>query len=166
MEHEPFSRHSQPANLRVLLIDDHEISRAACRALLRTEGIDVVADLPVYEDAVAATIELHPEAAIVDVTPEDDRALVLARRLRAVLRPPIVVLTSSASRTVLGTTLTASHSSPRPTSVAARFSRRSAPTKTHKEPVTDLQRPSKRPPSRSGTAMTKPALLSRRCSAH
>ena len=105
MEHEPFSRHSQPANLRVLLIDDHEISRAACRALLRTEGIDVVADLPVYEDAVAATIELHPEAAIVDVTPEDDRALVLARRLRAVLRPPIVVLTSSASRTVLGTKL-------------------------------------------------------------
>jgi DNA-binding NarL/FixJ family response regulator len=97
MEHEPFSRRSQPANLRVLLIDDHEVSRAACRALLRTEAIDVVADLPVREDAVAAAVELHPEAAIVDVTPEDDRALVLARRLCALPRPPTVVLMSSAS---------------------------------------------------------------------
>jgi DNA-binding NarL/FixJ family response regulator len=30
---------------RIVIIDDHEISRAACRALLRTEGLDVVADL-------------------------------------------------------------------------------------------------------------------------
>ena len=30
---------------RVMIIDDHEISRAACRALLRAEGIDVTADL-------------------------------------------------------------------------------------------------------------------------
>ena len=89
----------------MLLIDDHEISRAACRALLRTEGIDIVAHLPVCEDAVAATVELHPEAAIIDVTTEDDRALVLARRLRALLRPPTVVLTSSASPTVIGTKL-------------------------------------------------------------
>jgi PleD family two-component response regulator len=101
MQHEPFSRRPQPAKLRVLLIDDHEVSRAACRALLRTEGIDVVADLPVGEDAVAATVELHPEMAIVDVTPEDERAPVLARRLCALQRPPTVVLTSSASRTVL-----------------------------------------------------------------
>ena len=105
MQHEPFGRRSQEANLRVLLIDDHEVSRAACRALLRTEGIDVLADLPVGEDGVAAAVELHPEAAIVDVTPEDERGLALARRLRVLRRPPTVVLMSSASRTLFGTKL-------------------------------------------------------------
>jgi DNA-binding NarL/FixJ family response regulator len=53
MQPDAVSGRSQPANLRVLLIDDHEVSRAACRALLRTEGVEIVADLPVSEDAVA-----------------------------------------------------------------------------------------------------------------
>ena len=105
MHNEPLGRRSQPANLRVLLIDDHEISRGACRALLRTEGIDVVADLPVREDALAAAARFRPEAVILDVTPEDERAFVLARRLRALRRAPPVVLTSSASPAALGTKL-------------------------------------------------------------
>ena len=104
MQHKPVSRRSHPANLRVLFIDDHEVSRAACCALLRTEGV-VVADLPVGEDAVAAAARLHPEAAIVDVTPGDERALMLARRLRALRRPPTVVLVSSASRAAFDTKL-------------------------------------------------------------
>jgi DNA-binding NarL/FixJ family response regulator len=105
MQHEAPSRRSQPEQLRVLLIDDHEVSRAACQALLRTEGINVVADLPVGEDALAAAVELHPDAAILDVTPNDEYALQLARRLGSLRRPPTVVLTSSASRTVLDTKL-------------------------------------------------------------
>jgi DNA-binding NarL/FixJ family response regulator len=105
MQHEAPSRRSQPEQLRVLLIDDHEVSRAACQALLRTEGINVVADLPVGEDALAAAVELHPDAAILDVRPNDEYALQLARRLGSLRRPPTVVLTSSASRTVLDTKL-------------------------------------------------------------
>lgn len=105
MHHKRVRRRSHPANLRVLLIDDHEVSRAACCALLRTEGVDVVADLPVREDAVAAAARLHPEAAIVDITPGDTRALMLARRLRALLRAPTVVLTSSASHAAFDTKL-------------------------------------------------------------
>jgi CheY-like chemotaxis protein len=105
MQHKPVSRRSHPANLRVLFIDDHEVSRAACCALLRTEGVDVVAELQVDEDAVAAAARLHPEAAIVDVTPGDARALMLARRLRALRRPPTVVLVSSASRAAFDTKL-------------------------------------------------------------
>jgi DNA-binding NarL/FixJ family response regulator len=105
MQHEAPSRRSQPEQLRVLLIDDHEVSRAACQALLRTEGINVVADLPVGEDALAAAVELHPDAAILDVTPNDEHPLQLARRLGSLRRPPTVVLTSSASRTVLDTKL-------------------------------------------------------------
>ena len=102
MQPEHFGRRSQPANPRLLLIDDHDVSRAACRALLRTEGIDIVADLPVGEDAITAAVELRPDAAIVDVTPRDERALMLARWLLAIQRPPTVLLTSSSSRTVLG----------------------------------------------------------------
>jgi DNA-binding response OmpR family regulator len=105
MHHKRVRRRSHQANLRVLLIDDHEVSRAACCALLRTEGVVVVADLSVGEDAVVAAARLHPEAAIVDVTPGDERALMLARRLRALRRPPTVVLMSSASRTAFDTKL-------------------------------------------------------------
>jgi len=105
MHHKRVRRRSHPANLRVLLIDDHEVSRAACCALLRTEGAVVVADLSVGEDAVLAAARFHPEAAIVDVTPGDERALMLARRLRALRRPPTVVLISSASRAAFDTKL-------------------------------------------------------------
>ena len=34
----------EPSRLRVLIVDQHEVSRAAIRALLRTEGLDVLAD--------------------------------------------------------------------------------------------------------------------------
>jgi DNA-binding NarL/FixJ family response regulator len=32
--------------LRVVIVDNHAISRAACRALLRTEGVEVLAGMP------------------------------------------------------------------------------------------------------------------------
>ena len=43
---------------RILIVDDHEISRAALRALLRTEGIDV-ADVRTGDAAITATIAFH-----------------------------------------------------------------------------------------------------------
>src|SRR5579859_167781 len=52
-------RYSPPA--RILIIDDHEISRGAYRALLRTEGLDVVGDLGVDGRAVAAARALRPD---------------------------------------------------------------------------------------------------------
>ena len=55
--------------VRILIIDDHDISRAACRALLRTEGMNVVADLEARDDALAAAGALCPDVAIVDVAP-------------------------------------------------------------------------------------------------
>ena len=89
----------------MLLVDDHEVSRAACRALLRTEGLDVVADTRVGEESINAAAQLHPDAVIVDVGPDDDRGLELARRLRALKRAPTVLLTSSAPRAAFGTRL-------------------------------------------------------------
>ena len=92
--------------LRIMIIDDHEISRAAFCALLRSEGADVVADLGAGHDAVAMARALRPEAVIVDVTPAAGTGFGIARRLRALLpAPPIVILTSSTDRTRFGAQL-------------------------------------------------------------
>lgn len=89
-----------------MIIDDHEISRAAFCALLRSEGADVVADLGVGRDALAMARALRPEVVIVDVTPIADAGFGIARRLRALLpAPSIVILTSSTDRTRFGAQL-------------------------------------------------------------
>ena len=93
----------QPA--RIMIIDDHEISRAACRALLRTEGAEVVADLGASDQAIAAAAMLRPDVAVIDVTPLDNTGFDLAERLRALPDPPAVILTSSTDRTTFGTRL-------------------------------------------------------------
>jgi CheY-like chemotaxis protein len=79
--------------LRVLIVDEHEVSRAACTALLRTEGVNVVADVALGCDGVAAAGELSPDVVVVDAVAG---ALDTGRRLRALPCAPLVVLTSSA----------------------------------------------------------------------
>jgi CheY-like chemotaxis protein len=83
--------------MRVLLVDDHEISRAAISALLRTEGAEV-ADIGTGDAALAVALAFRPAVAIVDVTPADVTGFVIAARLRALPDGPAVVLTSSADR--------------------------------------------------------------------
>ena len=92
---------SRPA--RILIIDDHEITRAALRALLRTEGI-AVADAQTGDPAITAAIAFRPDVVIVDVTPADPGFLI-AHRLQALPDAPAVVLTSSASRCQFGSRL-------------------------------------------------------------
>jgi DNA-binding NarL/FixJ family response regulator len=87
---------------RIMIIDDHEISRAACRALLRTEGIDVVADVAAGDPAIAAAAALRPDVVVIDVSPSADDGFGMARRLRALPDPPDVVLTSSAEPAEFG----------------------------------------------------------------
>ena len=82
--------------MRIMIIDDHEISRAAFRALLRSQGADVVADHRASAHALAAASALQPEVVLVDVTPAADTGLSIARKLRGLPTPPIVILTSSA----------------------------------------------------------------------
>ena len=93
---------SRPA--RILIIDDHEITRAALRALLRTEGIDV-ADAQTGDPAITIAIVFRPDVVIVDVTPADRAGFLIARRLQALPDAPAVVLTSSASRCQFGSRL-------------------------------------------------------------
>jgi CheY-like chemotaxis protein len=89
---------------RILIVDDHEISRAALRALLRTEGLDV-ADAGTGDAAITAAVTFHPDVTIIDVTPADPAGFLLADRLRALPGAPPVVLTSSASRRQFGSQL-------------------------------------------------------------
>jgi CheY-like chemotaxis protein len=90
---------------RVLIIDDHEISRGAYRALLRTEGLDVVGDVGVDGRAVAAARVLRPDVAIVDVGPAAATGFGIADELLALPAPPVVLLTSSAEAGEFGAQL-------------------------------------------------------------
>jgi CheY-like chemotaxis protein len=89
---------------RILLVDDHEISRTALRALLRTEGLDV-ADVPAGDAAITAAIAFRPDVVIVDLTPANPAGFLTARQLHSLPDAPLVVLTSSASRCRFGSQL-------------------------------------------------------------
>src|SRR5260370_38684281 len=64
---------------RIMIIDDHEITRAACRALLRTEGADVVADMAAGDQAIAAAAALRPDEVVGDASPSPDAGLAVAQ---------------------------------------------------------------------------------------
>ena len=80
--------------LRVLIIDPHEVSRAAVRALLQTEGVDVVADVSNGELALALG-DVSPDIAVIDISGGAPAALTVAAGLAALPSMPTVVLTSS-----------------------------------------------------------------------
>jgi DNA-binding NarL/FixJ family response regulator len=88
--------------MRIMIIDDHEISRAAIRGLLRAEGIDVIADFNAGGHALAAARALHPEVVIVDVVPAAETGFGIALALCGLPAPPVVILTSSADRAQFG----------------------------------------------------------------
>jgi len=89
---------------RILIVDDHAVSRAALRALLRTEGFDV-ADVGTQDAPMSAAVTFRPAVAVVDVTPEHAAGFRVAGQLASLPDPPAVVLTSSAGRTRFGSRL-------------------------------------------------------------
>ena len=89
---------------RILIVDDHEISRAALRALPRTEGIDV-AGVQTGDPAITAAIAFRPDVVIVDVTPADPAGFLIARQLQVLPDAPVIVLTSSSNRCRFGSQL-------------------------------------------------------------
>lgn len=88
------SRERIPSRLRVLILDPHEVSRAAIRALLRTEGLDVI-DVATANQALAAGAQAAPDIAIVDISTEQEPAIATARALAQLPSAPTVLLTSS-----------------------------------------------------------------------
>jgi CheY-like chemotaxis protein len=84
----------------VLIVDPHEVSRGAIRALLRTEGLDVVADVASAERALAIGESTAPDVVILDISSGPEQATADARALALLGSAPTVALTSSTPATV------------------------------------------------------------------
>ena len=54
-------------SLRVVLADDHPMLRHGVRALLERHGVEVVAEASDGRAAAAATRQLHPDVAVLDI---------------------------------------------------------------------------------------------------
>jgi DNA-binding NarL/FixJ family response regulator len=85
----------------VLIIDGHEVSRGVYAALLRTEGLRVVADVADGRDGVATAQALAPDLVLLDVVPGNEHVLDTIHALQSVPNKPTVVLTSSTQRSRL-----------------------------------------------------------------
>jgi CheY-like chemotaxis protein len=88
-------RHDLPRRLRVLLVDPHEVSRAAIRALLQTAGLQVVGDVAEADAALALGAQVAPDVVVLDIEDGGPEALRSARALGRLPSVPAVVLTSS-----------------------------------------------------------------------
>lgn len=83
--------------MRILIVDEHEIYRVACAALLRTEGLEVAHVAP-GDEVTALARSLQPGLVLLDAAPSAART---ARQLQSLACHPTVVLTSSAGRDLI-----------------------------------------------------------------
>lgn len=80
----------------VLIVDDHPSFRLTARALLESEGFDVVGEAADGESALVAAAELEPDVVLLDVQLPGLDGFEVAARLRSNNgHSPSVVLTSS-----------------------------------------------------------------------
>ena len=79
----------------VLIVDDHPSFRATARALLESEGYDVVGEAEDGESALAAVASLRPALVLLDVQLPDMDGFEVAARLQEDRDSPTIVLTSS-----------------------------------------------------------------------
>jgi len=80
---------------RILIVDDHDGFRAIARAMLESEGFDVVGEAVDGGDAVAAVSRLRPGIVLLDVHLPDMDGFAVSELLARMPGPPVVVLISS-----------------------------------------------------------------------
>jgi DNA-binding NarL/FixJ family response regulator len=80
---------------RVLIVDDHAGFRTQARALLESEGFEVVGEAADGEAAIAEAARLAPDVVLLDVQLPDTDGFEVAERLTAGGEVQQVVLTSS-----------------------------------------------------------------------
>ena len=81
--------------LTVLIVDDHPSFRATARALLESEGFEVVGEAPDGYSALAEAARLSPDLVLLDVQLPDIDGFQVATRLTNGGGGPAVVLVSS-----------------------------------------------------------------------
>jgi DNA-binding NarL/FixJ family response regulator len=81
--------------LRVLIVDDHPGFRARARALLESEGFEVVGEAGNGADAVRIAHDLRPDVVLLDVQLPDTDGFAVASAVTADGGEAQVVLTSS-----------------------------------------------------------------------
>jgi DNA-binding NarL/FixJ family response regulator len=79
----------------VLIVDDHPTFRLTARALLESEGFEIVGEAEDGESAVEEVRRLRPEVVLLDVQLPGIDGFEVARRLTSNGSAPAVVLTSS-----------------------------------------------------------------------
>jgi DNA-binding NarL/FixJ family response regulator len=85
--------------MRVMIVEDHALVRAAIRRALTTPGIEVVAEAQSAEEALATVMEHRPEVILVDIDLPGMSGVQLVRELAPRLpHAHIVMLTGSVSR--------------------------------------------------------------------
>src|SRR5437773_6754214 len=81
---------------RILLVDDHPLTRSALAGLLAQHGFDVVGEAADGEQAIARAAELHPDLILLDLSmPGLDGLSALPRLREAAPSCEVVVLTAS-----------------------------------------------------------------------
>jgi DNA-binding NarL/FixJ family response regulator len=87
---------------RILLVDDHPLTRSALSGLLQQHGFDVVGEAPDGESAVERAAELQPDLILLDLSmPGLDGLSALPRLREAAPVCEVVVLTASGEETNL-----------------------------------------------------------------
>jgi DNA-binding NarL/FixJ family response regulator len=87
----------------VLIVDDHPSYRALARAMLRSEGFEVVGEAEDGRSALKAARELKPGLVLLDVKLPDIDGFEVARQLARNEDPPPVILISSRAAGDYGT---------------------------------------------------------------
>jgi DNA-binding NarL/FixJ family response regulator len=81
--------------LRVVLVDDDGRFRAVARRTLVADGVDVVAEVDDGAAALAAIALWGPDVVLLDIGLPGTDGLEVARRLRAEVDGPVVILIST-----------------------------------------------------------------------
>jgi DNA-binding NarL/FixJ family response regulator len=93
---------------RVLVVDDHPSFRKCVRALLTSEGFDVVGEAQDGESALALAAELSPDLVLLDIQLPDISGFEVVSRLHEKNPELEIVLVSSRDVSAYGSSLTAS----------------------------------------------------------
>lgn len=90
--------HRDAAPLRVMVVDDHALVRAAIRQAITSPGIDVVAEAATAATTLETAPDVAPDVLLLDLGLPDRSGLEVLRELRDRLpRTKVVVLTVSGS---------------------------------------------------------------------